>query len=81
MKAWLKGALWGLIIFILVFVVLSLINTGKISISDAFGYKEPYSVSNFLNWLNYIVVLIFILVGAFIGWIIGKIKQKKEIKK
>jgi uncharacterized BrkB/YihY/UPF0761 family membrane protein len=80
MKSWIKGGLWGIGIFALIFVVLSLINTGKVSLSDAFGFKEAESL------INYLLVLIFIVIGAFIGFIVGlfikskKSKQSKNLK-
>ena len=48
---WLKGGLIGLIAFVIVFIVLSLINTGQISISDAFGFKDPESIFNYIWFL------------------------------
>ena len=68
MKSWLKGGLIGLIVFIIVFVVLSLINTGKISITDAFGFKDPFSI------FNYLLLLVFVIIGILIGKYSGKKK-------
>jgi len=70
MKSWIKGGLYGLIIFIVFFIILSLVNTGKVSVTDAFGFKDGYSL------FNYILVIIFISVGAIIGLIISKMKGK-----
>jgi hypothetical protein len=68
-KYLLKGAGYGFLAFIITFVVVSLINTGKLSISDAFGFSDPGSV------FNYILALIFIIIGAGIGLIYKKIKS------
>ena len=71
MKSWLKGGLTGLIVFIISFVVLSLINTGKISIREAFGFE---GAEGGLSIINYILVLIFVLLGILIGWYVGRKK-------
>ncbi len=64
MKSWLKGGLWGL----LVHVVLQI-----------YGY---FSSSPEGRLLAFELVLVFTLIplfvlGALIGWIIGRIKHKK----
>ncbi|KKP86855.1 MAG: hypothetical protein UR90_C0019G0005 [Parcubacteria group bacterium GW2011_GWC1_35_8] len=71
-----KGGIIGLVLFCLVFVILSLQNTGKVSISDAFfcsGAEGGYCL------INYGLVLLFIFFGSFIGWLYGKIKNRNKI--
>lgn len=67
MKAWIKGGLWGIGIFILLYIVTSTPLAGS-------DYKEFFYLP-----LQYalIALLIFFIIGAVIGLIIGKVKEKK----
>lgn len=73
MKPFLKGGLIGLLAFIIFFIIMSLINTGSVDFALAFFSKDPYI------WINYIIVLAFILAGALVGF--GMSKKKHGSKK
>jgi len=89
MKTWLKGGLVGLIISIIIIFVLILggfFTKGGDSNLDLFGkiirapldFLFPCVGESCLNRLFLIpleVILIPILLGAFIGWLIGKFKN------
>ena len=64
----------GFILFCLTFIILSLKNTGEISVYDAFACVGP---KGGLCIINYGLVTMFILIGIFVGWIVGKIKNRK----
>lgn len=74
MKSWIKGALWGFVSFVTIFVVLSLSSTGRVSLEPFYSKTGP-------SEFNYYVVGLFVIIGALIGLIVGKIKNKKGVKK
>jgi len=81
MKAWLKGGLIGILIyFILIFLPINLMNgtlpTILKSISLLLGLPWTTGVSDYGFHLIISVLVNFFLIGALIGWIIGKIKSK-----
>jgi len=76
-RYWLRGGVTGLVLFCLVFVFMSLKNTGKISVSDAFSCSSGHGPC--LVIINYGLVFFFILVGSFLGWLYGKIKNRNKM--
>lgn len=90
MKAWLKGGLYGSIILFLGIIIesiLGIIYLGKnppISISifyflDGFFadlFNFPYGLNSGL--IPIMSIIIFFIIGALIGFIVGKIKSTKK---
>ena len=76
--SWLKGGLIGVIIYIIyylivLFTIYARDEQGKLIIGIAMSWFGPMFVAGFI--IN--ISLIF-LIGAFIGWLYGKIKAKKQ---
>ena len=87
MKAWLKGGVIGIGVFV-VFIIIALILDGlgegaptwlSLPLISGFLFTNfaSYQIRDFVFINGLISVIIYFLVGAFIGWIIGKIKSKK----
>lgn len=84
MRAWLKGGLIGITIFI-VFILISILSgfaTSDTFVKSVYFLAKPmsfimpnYTGSAFLFVIPLIETFIIFLIGAFIGWIIGKIKS------
>ena len=79
MKAWLKGGLIGISIYIIYIVIQFFIpvssdvsgSKGLLAFALGFGFGGYLFIIGLL-----ITVLIFFAVGALIGWIIAKVKSK-----
>lgn len=76
MRNFVKGGIIGFVLFCLFFIVLSIHNTGKVSISDAFACK---GAEGGLCIINYGLVIIFVFLGGFAGWAYGKIKGRNKL--
>ena len=97
MKAWLKGGLIGLGLFLAFFLILSPFHFESCAFNRTLGEEcNSISYNNFLlfplwflvenifgqeiYWLTFLTSLIsYFILGALIGYIPGKIKQKKSI--
>jgi uncharacterized membrane protein len=90
MKAWLKGGLWGIGIFVFLVVVLSLSiyfapsgdSNGDYSIqifffllsSTLLGASSMFDTPTLFQYISSGVSLF--LAGSFIGWVVGKVKSQ-----
>jgi cell division protein FtsX len=76
MKSWIKGGLIGTILGGISIIVLNPLYEC--------AYEPWLCPKNLLNIPSQLIVLILlttIIIGALIGWIVGKIKNKNEGKK
>ena len=90
MKSWVKGGLIGLGVLVLVFVlILFLGEYGSIIHLFPFDIKcpfietlteptlEPIMPNPLCGWFNVLIIISFwFLLGAIIGWLVGKLKKK-----
>lgn len=86
MKAWLKGGIMGLIVFTILFV-LSIVAprgdmgniSGWILILPVLWLIKNLSISSPIEAILFYTVTAvpYIVIGALIGWIVGKIKSRR----
>ena len=87
-RYWLRGGIWGLIIAYIAIAILGIIEYASMrSYYERVGY-DPYPIKFFFQKFNplyilenpfYLLPLLFlIIVGLVIGWIYGKIKNRKS---
>tara|TARA_Y100000310_G_scaffold275128_1_gene291539 strand:- start:5413 stop:5655 length:243 start_codon:yes stop_codon:yes gene_type:complete len=80
MKAWIKGGLIGAVIGVLYLILSNLFGLNFCMFSkEKCGLEGAvFLFSLIYNWYEYLFILIiFLLIGAIIGWIVGKIKSRK----
>lgn len=84
MKSWLKGGLLGAGIYLVLFIILLVIDdlgliTAIISPGTWFIIGISGVSANIKYFLQFIISIIgWFILGSLIGFIIGKIKSKKE---
>jgi uncharacterized membrane protein len=87
MKLWLKGGLIGAIAFLAFAIIILITNSSFLGYVGEFlegiyllkALKTGTITESKIYWVGWIYsVLVWFLIGALIGWIIGKIKAKKE---
>ena len=93
MKSWLKGGLIGAGFFIITYILLFLVGENFIFYSSIENllYAIAYPIKGLIQnlylsgvifrsmiLLLLILVIYFFIIGAIIGWIVGKIKAKKK---
>jgi uncharacterized membrane protein YedE/YeeE len=83
MKAWLKGGLIGISIYFILLIIIAIgdnfINLNPLMriLMPTWNYLLPSAIWNIL--MVYIISpIIYFFIGAIIGWIVGKIKSKKQ---
>lgn len=76
--AWLKGGLIGEVIGVVLHLLL---NFGPLIIGTLTNNAQIMSMSNINISYNVIRIIVYFIIGsvfgALIGWIVGKIKEKK----
>ncbi len=86
LDSWLKGGIIGIIVYILatlVFWIIGLIiGAGAFFAIPSlpslfvFNFEASAGQSSNLFWVIIISILVYFLIGALIGWIVGKIKSR-----
>ena len=77
MKAWLKGGIWGIVIGIILLLIFIVINPLK-STDDSTRFIEIEGIGG-LGLLFIFYYIILIVVGAIIGWIVGRVRNKNSV--